>query len=153
VPRDRKGTFKTGLFELYKRNEKALVMALMEMVHADLMRSAQGVSTRKVKKTTDELCRRRFSRQTVSRPHQKLEEQVAAWAERNLEHQYPFLIVDAMQKKVRRQQAVSSTTVMIVVGISAEGYPEIIGLKVGFSETGEGWRSLFADLKAWALRR
>ena len=140
VPRDREGTFKTELFERYQRNEKALVLALMEMV-------VQGVSTRKVKKITDELCGRRFSRQTVSRLAQKLDGQVQAWAERKLERSYPFLIVDAMQVKVRRQQAVRSTTVMIAVGISEEGYREILGLKVGFSETGEGWRALFSDLK------
>ena len=144
VPRDRKGTFKTELFERYQRNEKALVLALMEMV-------VQGVSTRKVKKITDELCGRRFSRQTVSRLAQNLDEQVEAWAERKLEHSYPFLIVDAMQVKVRRQQAVRSTTVMIAVGVSGEGYREILGLKVGFSETGEGWRALFSDLKARGL--
>ena len=140
VPRDREGTFKTELFERYQRNEKALVLALMEMV-------VQGVSTRKVKKITDELCGRRFSRQTVSRLTQQLDEQVGAWAERGLKKRYPFLIVDAMQVKVRRQQAVRSTTVMIAVGISEEGYREILGLKVGFSETGEGWRALFSDLK------
>jgi len=144
VPRDREGTFKTELFERYQRNEKALVLTLMEMV-------VQGVSTRKVKKITDELCGRRFSRQTVSRLAQKLDGQVQAWAERKLEGSYPFLIVDAMHVKVRRQQAVRSTTVMIAVGISEEGYREILGLKVGFSETGEGWRALFSDLKARGL--
>ena len=76
VPRDREGTFKTGLFERYQRKEKVLVLALIEMVNKDIMRSAQGVSTRKVKKITDELCGRRFSRQTVSRLAQKLDEQV-----------------------------------------------------------------------------
>ena len=104
-----------------------------------------------MKKITDELCGRRFSRQTVSRLAQKLDGQVQAWAERKLEGSYPFLIVDAMQVKVRRQQAVRSTTVMIAVGISEEGYREILGLKVGFSETGEGWRALFSDLKARGL--
>jgi transposase-like protein len=131
VPRDREGTYKMEIFERYQRNEKALVLALMEMV-------VQGVSTRKVKKITDELCGRRFSRQTVSRLAQKLDEQVAAWAGRKLERSYPFLTARAMQVKVRRQQAVRSTTVMIAVGISEEGYREILGLKVGFSETGEG---------------
>ena len=94
VRRDR-DTFKTELFERYQRNEKALVLALMEMV-------VQGVSTRKVKKITDELCVRRFSRQTVSRLAQKLDGEVEALAERKLERCYPLLIVDAMQVKVRR---------------------------------------------------
>ena len=69
----------------------------MEMVSIDLMRSTQGVSTRKVKKITDELCGRRFSRQTVSRLAQKLDGQVQAWAERKLEGSYPFLTARAMQ--------------------------------------------------------
>ena len=133
VPRDRNGTFQTSLFERYQRNEKALVLALMEMV-------VQGVSTRKVKKITDQLCGRRFSRGTVSRLAKKLDEQIAAWAERDLRKDYPFLIVDAMQVKVRRQAAVRSTTALIVVGISEDGYREILGLEVTFGETGAAWK-------------
>jgi len=49
VPRDRDGTFRTDLFQRYHRSEKALVLALMEMV-------ANGVSMRKVRRITDELC-------------------------------------------------------------------------------------------------
>ena len=41
VPRERKGTFKTELLERYQRNEKALVLALMEMV-ARASRRARG---------------------------------------------------------------------------------------------------------------
>ena len=46
VPQDREGTFSTRLFSRYQRNEKALVLALMEMY-------VEGVSTRKVKEVTE----------------------------------------------------------------------------------------------------
>jgi transposase-like protein len=144
VPRDRDGTFRTELFERYQRSEKALVTALMQMV-------IQGVSTRRVKKITTELCGREFSRQTVSNLTEKLDEQVQAWAERPL-GKYPFLLADAMQLKVRRQGAVRSTTAMIVVGISEEGYREILGFKIALRETGESWKELFEDLKERGLR-
>lgn len=144
VPRDREGTFQTKLFERYQRNEKALVLALMQMV-------VQGVSTRKVKKITDQLCGRRFSRQTVSNLAKRLDEQVTAWAERELKKAYPFLIVDALQVKVRRQAAVRSTTALIVVGISEDGYREILGLEVTFGETGAAWKRLFEELKERGL--
>ena len=49
VPRDRDGRFSTELFERYQRSEKALVSALAEMY-------VQGLSTRKVKAITEELC-------------------------------------------------------------------------------------------------
>jgi len=75
VPRDREGTFQTELFQRYQRSEKALVLALMQMV-------VQGVSTRRVKNITAELCGREFSRSTVSRLTGDLEKQVDAWAER-----------------------------------------------------------------------
>jgi len=145
VPRDREGTFRTELFERYQRSEKALVTTLMQMV-------LQGVSTRRVKKITTELCGREFSRQTVSNLTEKLDEQVQAWAERPLEEEYPFLLADAMQLKVRRQGAVRSTTAMIVVGISEEGYREILGFKIALRETGESWKELFESLKERGLR-
>lgn len=145
VPRDRDGTFQTSLFERYQRSEKALVLALMQMV-------VQGVSTRRVKRITTELCGRAFSRQTVSRLSKGLDEQVTAWAERPLEAQsYPFLVLDAMQVKVRRQGAVRSTTVLLAVGISEDGYRELLGLEVAFGETGEAWRRFIGRLKARGL--
>jgi transposase-like protein len=57
-----------------------------------------------------------------------------------------------MQLKVRRQGAVRSTTAMIVVGISEEGYREILGFKIALRETGESWKALFEDLKERGLR-
>ena len=56
VPQDREGRFSTELFERYQRSERALVAALAEMY-------VQGVSTRKVKAITEELCGH------ASRPH------------------------------------------------------------------------------------
>lgn len=103
VPRDREGKFQTALFQRQERSEKALVLALMQMV-------VQGVSTRRVKKITTELCGREFSSSTVSRLTEDLDEQVEAWAERSLEQEYPFLVLDAMHLKVRRQGGVRSTT-------------------------------------------
>jgi transposase-like protein len=54
----------------------------------------QGVSTRRVKEITTELCGREFSKSTVSRLTGELDEQVEAWASRSLEKQnYPFLVL------------------------------------------------------------
>ena len=145
VPRDREGTFRTELFERYQRSEKALVLALMQMV-------VQGVSTRRVKEITAELCGREFSKSTVSRLTKDLDKQVEAWASRSLEEQsYPFLVLDAMHLKVRRQGAVRSTTVMLAVGINEAGQREILGLETAFGETNEGWSRFIGQLKCRGL--
>jgi transposase-like protein len=133
-----------ALFQRYQRSEKALVLTLMQMV-------VQGVSTRRVKDITTELCGREFSSSTVSRLTEELDEQVQAWAERPLEQDYPFLLLDAMQLKVRRQKAVRSTTAMLAVGISEDGQREILGLEMAFSETEQGWRRFIRGLRERGL--
>jgi transposase-like protein len=146
VPRDREGTFDTALFERYQRSEKALVLAMMEMV-------INGVSTRKVKKITEELCGREFAKSTVSDLTRDLNEQVEAWNERPLDEvEYPFVLVDAMQLKVRRQGAVRSTSALILVGVNEEGYREILGVRIANSETQESWKETFRWLKSRGLR-
>src|SRR5689334_3176644 len=77
VPRDRNGEFSTSLFERYQRSEKALVAALAEMY-------VQGVSTRKVKAITEELCGHAFSASQISQINKNLDEVLARFAKRPL---------------------------------------------------------------------
>ena len=73
VPRDRDGRFSTELFERYQRSEKALVSALAEMY-------VQGVSTRKVKAITEELCGHSFSASAISQINKGLDESLREFA-------------------------------------------------------------------------
>ena len=82
VPRDRNGQFQTALFERYQRSEKAFVAALAEMY-------VQGVSTRKVKAITEELCGHSFSASSISGINKSLDATLSAFAERRLEEPYP----------------------------------------------------------------
>ena len=75
VPRDREGRFSTELFDRFQRSEKALVSALAEMY-------VQGVSTRKVKTVTEELCGHTFSASTVSRINKSLDGLLRRFAQR-----------------------------------------------------------------------
>jgi transposase-like protein len=153
VPQARDGSFSTDLFRRYQRSEQALVLAMMEMVNVDLMRSTQGVSTRKVTKITEELCGTSFSKSTVSRLCEELDVRVGAWNERPLKKKrYPFLVVDAMQIKVRRDEAVRRASALIAIGINEEGYREVLGLDVGDSESEGTWEQLFKRLRDRGLR-
>jgi putative transposase len=145
VPQVRDGSFSTTLFARYQRSEQALVLALMEMV-------LNGVSTRKVATITEELCGTRFSRSTVSQLCTALDARVQAWNERSLDAQaYPFVIVDALVVKVRRDNAVRATSALIVSGVNAQGRREILGLSLGDSESEGTWTDMFAWLKRRGL--
>lgn len=145
VPRDRAGTFQTAIFDRYQRTEKALVLALMEMV-------VNGVSTRKVKRITDELCGKQFSKSTVSRLCEALDEKVDAWANRSLTNKrYPFILVDAIQIKVRRAGAIRPTSALVALGVNDDGYREILGLQIANSETNQSWKAFFRGLNRRGL--
>ena len=95
VPQDREGTFSTRLFARYQRNEKALCLALMEMY-------LEGISSRKVKEVTEELCGTSFSKSLVSSLAGSLDSELRAWRSRKLEAEaYPYVFVDARYEKVR----------------------------------------------------
>ena len=105
VPRDRDGRFSTELFERYQRSEKALVSALAEMY-------VQGVSTRKVKAITEELCGHSFSASAISQINKGLDESLSQFAHRHLDEPYPYLILDARYERVREGGVIRSQAVL-----------------------------------------
>ena len=114
VPQDRQGRFRIEVFERYQRSEKALVGALAEMY-------VQGVSTRKVKAITEELCGHEFSASTISRINQTLDEELEKFAQRRLEEEYPYVVLDARYEKVREEGVIRSQAVLLGIGINWEG--------------------------------
>src|SRR3954462_1022844 len=123
VPQDRGGRFSTELFERYQRSEKALVAALVEMY-------VQGVSTRKVKAISEELCGHEFSASSISALNVKLEEELEGFARQQLEEEYPYVILDARYARVRERGVVRSRAVLVAIGINHEGRRRIIGVEL-----------------------
>jgi transposase-like protein len=145
VPQDREGTFSTRLFTRYQRNEKALVLALMEMY-------VERVSTRKVKEVTEVLCGTSFSKSLLSRLAGDLDAELQAWRSRPLEAKaYPYLFVDACYEKVRVDRRVVSQGVLLVSGVREDSFREILGVEVADTESEATYQELFRSLKARGL--
>ena len=145
VPQDRQGRFRTEVFERYQRSEKALLSALAEMY-------VQGVSTRKVKKITEELCGHQFSASTISSIVKKLDEQLEAFAQRRLEEPYPYLVLDARYEKVREGGVIRSQAMLVGVGIGADGKRSILGVELAHRESQSSWRKFLEGLRERGLR-
>jgi putative transposase len=144
VPQMRDGQFSTEIFSRYQRSEQALVLSLMEMV-------LNGVSTRKVTKITEELCGASFSKSTVSQLCLGLDARVTAFNERDL-GAFPFVIVDAMYFKARDGNAVQSKAALVVSGVNEQGHREILGLRIGDSESEAFWLDTFRWLRQRGLK-
>ena len=144
VPRDRGGEFSTAVFERYARSEKALVGALAEMY-------VQGVSTRKVKAITEELCGHSFSASAISAVNKGLDEALERFAQRPLEEAYPYLILDARYEKVREAGVIRSLAVLIAIGINWEGQRQVLAVELANRESQGSWKDFLLRLKQRGL--
>ena len=145
VPQDRQGRFSTELFERYQRSERALVAALGEMY-------VQGVSTRKVKAITEELCGQEFSASTISAINQRLDEELERFMCRQLQEEYSYVILDARYERVRQEGIISSRAVLVAIGVDWEGRRQVLGVELANRESSSSWKEFLLRLKSRGLR-
>lgn len=144
VPQDRQGRFSTELFERYQRSEKALVSGLIEMY-------VQGVSTRKVKAVTEELCGHSFSASAISGVVKQLDASLKAFAERRLGEAYPYLILDARYEQVREGGVIAHQAVLIAIGVDWEGRRQVLAVELADRESGPLWKEFLLGLRRRGL--
>jgi len=138
VPQVRNAKFYPRVLERGSRSERALNLALAEMY-------VQGVSTAKVTKITEELCGCEVSSSDVSRATALLDKEFQAWRTRPL-GAMKYLILDARYEKVRVAGQVRDCSVLLAVGVDAEGRRSVLGVSVSLSEAEVHWREFFKTL-------
>jgi transposase-like protein len=145
VPRVRDGGYFPSLLEPRRKAERALAAVVQEAyVH--------GVSTRKVDELVKALGMSGISKSRVSTLCEELDEEVERFRNRPLEGSYPYVWVDATYVKARQDGRVSSTAVVIAVGVNGKtGEREVLGLDVGPSEDGAFWMTFLRSLVARGL--
>ena len=143
IPQVREGGFYPEALEKGLRSERALTLALAEMY-------VQGVSTRKVKVITEQLCGVEVSSSTVSQAAAQMDAELEKWRERPL-GEYPFLFLDAYYEQVREDGQVRDLAVLEAVGVNLQGKREILGVSVSLSEHEVHWRAFLESLKQRGL--
>jgi putative transposase len=143
VPQVREGGFYPQALEKGLRSERALTLALAEMY-------VQGVSTRKVKAITEQLCGVSISSSAVSQAATQMDTELAKWRERPL-GEYPYLFLDAYYEQVREDGQVRNLAVLVAVGVNPAGKREILGVSVALSEHEVHWRAFLESLKQRGL--
>ena len=143
IPQVREGGFYPQALEKGLRSERALTLALAEMY-------VQGVSTRKVKAITEQLCGIEVSSAQVSQAASLLDGELEKWRNRSL-GEYPYLFLDAYYEQVREDGQVRHLAVLTAVGVNLAGKREILGVSVSLSEHEVHWRGFLESLKARGL--
>lgn len=138
VPQTRNVKFYPSAIERGERSERALKLAVAEMY-------VQGVSTRKVKEVTEQLCGLDISSSQVSRASQLLDEELQAWRNREL-GRVRYMILDARYEKIRHAGAVRDCAVLVAIGILPNGKRTVLGTSVSLSEAEVHWRAFLEQL-------
>jgi transposase-like protein len=110
----------------------------------------QGVSTRKVKAITEELCGH-ASASAISAINKRLDESLEAFATRPFGEPFPYLILDARYEKVREGGVVMSQAVLIAVGVDLDGRRQILAVDMANRESRSSWKDFVLGLRRRGL--
>ncbi len=139
VPRLRDGSYFPSFLEARKRGERALVSVVQEAY-------VLGLSTRKVDELVEVMGGTGVSKSTVSRLCKELDHEAAAFRERPLEGEVPYLWLDAVYEKVREGGRVISMAVVLAIGVGEDGTRSVIGIDVGHTEDEAFWTGFLRTL-------
>jgi len=142
VPRDRNGEYEPKLLRKYASNTNELEEKIIGLY-------AKGMSTRDIQDTLQDLYGVEISAQAISTITDKVWSLVETWQSRPLATIYPFVFLDAIHLKLRREGKIENTAVYVVLGVDLEGHRDILGHWMG--DGGEGanfWLSVVTDLQA-----
>lgn len=138
VPRDRKGSFQTQVFQPYQRRDGWLEEAVIQMYKS-------GMSTRDVARFIESMFGSSYSPSTISNITATVLEDIQAWQQRPLAKRYSVIYLDGLFVKLKRS-TVSGEAIYFAMGIDEEGHRQILGFYVGGQESANGWREVLKDL-------
>ena len=93
---------------------------------------ARGMSTRDIHDQIQELYGMELSAEMVSKITDRILPEVKEWQARPLNPIYPFVFMDCIHYKVREDGRILSRAAYIVLGITADGYKDILSITVGY---------------------
>jgi transposase-like protein len=140
VPRDRKGEYEPQIVKKHQTDISSIEDKIIFLY-------SQGVSTRDIEKTMQEMYGIEVDATRVSKITDKLLPVIREWQNRPLENVYAMVMLDAIHYKVREDGMVVKKAVYIATGTDLQGKKEVLGLWVGATESSKYWLGVLNGLK------
>jgi putative transposase len=113
-----------------------------------------GTNTRRVRRALGALFGGAVGKDTVSRVWRKVKSDWDAWNTRSLaEEPIVRLILDGTVVRVRLDRKATSISLLVVIGVRADGQKILLAIKSMGGESTEAWRAVLDDLIRRGLRR
>ena len=145
IPRDRNGEFEPKLIPKYQRDISGIEEKVISLY-------ARGMSTRDIHDQLQDLYGIELSAEMVSKITDKLLPEIKEWQSRPLNPIYPFVFMDCIHYKVREEGRILSKAAYVIMGVTVDGYKDILSITVGANETSKFWLGMLNDLKNRGLK-
>ena len=145
IPRDRNAEFEPKLIPKYQRNVSGIEEKVISLY-------ARGMSTRDIHDQLQDLYGMELSAEMVSKITDKLLPEIKEWQSRPLNPVYPFVFMDCIHYKIREDGRILSRAAYVVMGVTVDGYKDILSITVGANETSKFWLGMLNDLKNRGLK-
>lgn len=142
TPRDRDSTFDPVLV---KKRERILADSLADRI---IGLYAVGTSTREISRLMEEQFGNRISPETISSITDRVLPELQSWRNRTLDAVYPIVWMDGIHYKVMDDKnRPVSRVIYNVLGLTAEGRKDLLGMYIAKSEGANFWLSVLTDLQ------
>jgi transposase-like protein len=142
MPRDRDSSFAPKIVAKRQRRLGGVDDLVISLV-------AKGLTTGEVKAHLAEIYGAEVSRDTISAITDRVLEGLAEWQSRPLDPVYAVLFIDVINVKIRDGN-VANRPIYVILGVTADGERDIVGLWAGEHGDGEGakfWLRVLAEVK------
>ena len=139
IPKLKGAVFESAVIERYRRREQSVEESLIDMYLA-------GVSTRRVDDISQLLWGERMPSQTLSDKLRKVYDQIDQWRNRPLDSEYPYVFMDGVWHKRSWGGGVENVSVLVAIGVDADGRREVIGVAEGMKEDKAGWEQFIRSM-------
>ena len=145
VPQDRDSSFEPQIVKKRQKDISEIEQKIINMY-------ALGMSNRDITSQIEDIYGFELSEGMISDVTDKIIPKIEEWKYRPLESVYPVVYIDAIHFSVKENGSVKKKAVYVILGISSEGYKEILGLSIGDTESSKYWFSVLNELKNRGVR-
>jgi putative transposase len=140
TPRDRNGTFEPQIIEKHQTRFTGFDKNILSLY-------SRGLSTREIQQHLEEIYGVEVTAGLISSVTDEVIDEVKTWQNRQLDAVYPIMYLDAIQFKVRDSGHVKNKAIYLAIGVTIEGYKEVLGLWIAQTEGAKFWLQVVTELK------
>jgi len=140
TPRDRNGTFEPQIIEKHQTRFTGFDKNILSLY-------SRGLSTREIQQHLEEIYGVEVTAGLISSVTDEVLDEVKTWQNRQLDVVYPIMYLDAIQFKVRDNGHVRNKAIYLAIGVTIEGYKEVLGLWIAQTEGAKFWLQVVTELK------